>query len=62
MTQKVNKDGNVAYEVEVTPNAWLYAVIIGLMVLVLVLLIVILNMLLRKKFGRGRRELNDLDF
>ncbi|MCI9418502.1 MAG: hypothetical protein HFG32_00570 [Eubacterium sp.] len=62
MTQKVNKGGNVAYEVEVTPNAWLYAVIIGLMVLVLVLLIVILNMLLRKKFGRGRRELNDLDF
>ena len=62
MTQKVNKGGNVAYEVEVTPNAWLYAVIIGLMVLVLVLLIVILNMLLRKKFGRGKRELNDLDF
>lgn len=62
MTQKVNKGGNVAYEVEVTPNAWLYAVIIGLMVLVLVLLIIILNMLLRKKFGRGKRELNDLDF
>jgi len=62
MTQKVNKGGNVAYEVEVTPNTWLYAVIIGLMVLVLVLLIIILNMVLRKKFGRGKRELNDLDF
>lgn len=62
MVQKVNQGGNVADEVEVIPNAWLYAAIIGLMVVVLALLIIILNMVLRRKFGKGKRELDDLDF
>lgn len=62
MVQKVNQGGNVAEEVEAIPNAWLYAVIIGLMVIVLALLIIILNMVLRRKVGKGKRELDDLDF
>lgn len=62
MTQKVNQGGNVADEVEVVPNMWLYVVIVILMVFVLVLLIIILNMLLKKKIGKGKRELDDLDF
>lgn len=62
MVQKVNQGGNVAEEVETIPNAWLYAAIIGLMVIVLALLIIILNMVLRKKVGKGKRELDDLDF
>lgn len=62
MVQKVNEGGNVAEEVEAIPNAWLYAAIIGLMVIVLALLIIILNMVLRRKVGKGKRELDDLDF
>lgn len=62
MVQKVNQGGNVADEVEVVPNAWLYAAIIALMVVVLALLIIILNMVLRRKVGKGKRELDDLDF
>lgn len=62
MVQKVNQGGNVAEEVEAIPNAWLYAAIIGLMVIVLALLIIILNMVLRRKVGKGKRELDDLDF
>lgn len=62
MVQKVNEGGHVADEVEIVPNAWLYATIVFLMVLVLALLIVILNMVLRRKISKGRRELDDLDF
>ena len=62
MVQKVNEGGHVADEVEIVPNAWLYAAIVFLMVLVLALLIVILNMVLRRKISKGRRELDDLDF
>ncbi len=62
MTQKVNQGGTVKDEVEMIPNIWLYAALIALMVLVIALLIVILNMVLRKKIGRGRRELDDMDF
>lgn len=62
MTQKVNQGGTVRDEVKMIPNAWLYAALIGLMILVIVLLIVILNMVLRKKIGRGKRELDDMDF
>lgn len=62
MVQKVNQGGNVASQVEIVPNAWLYAAIVSLLVIVLALLIIILNMVLRKKIGRGKRELDDLDF
>lgn len=62
MTQKVNQGGTVKDEVEMVPGIWLYAALIGLMILVIALLIVILNMVLRKKIGRGRRELDDMDF
>ncbi len=61
MVQKVNQGGNVVEEQEI-PNVWLYAMIVGLMVLVLALLIVILNMVLKQKIGKGRKELDDLDF
>lgn len=62
MTQKVNQGGTVKDEVEMIPNVWLYAALIGLMILVIALLIVILNMVLRKKIGKGKRELDDMDF
>lgn len=62
MVQKVNQGGNVASQVQMIPNAWLYAAIISLLVIVLALLIIILNMILRKKIGKGKRELDDLDF
>lgn len=62
MTQKVNQGGNVAEQVKVIPNAWLYAVIVALMVVVIALLIVILNMVLKRKIGKGKKELDDLDF
>lgn len=62
MTQKVNQGGNVANEIEVTPNVWLYVVIVVLMVFVLILLIIMLNMILKRKIGKGKRELDDLDF
>ena len=62
MTQKVNQGGNVASEVEVKPETWMFALIIGLSILVLVLLIVILNMLLRRRLNRGKKELNEMDF
>lgn len=62
MTQKVNQGGTVKDEVKMIPNAWLYAALIGLMILVIALLIVILNMVLRKKIGKGKRELDDMDF
>lgn len=62
MTQKVNKGGNVAEQVQAVPGVWLYAALVALMVIVLVLLIVILNMVLRRKIGRGKKELDDLDF
>ena len=62
MTQKVNQGGNVASEVEVKPETWMFALIIGLSILVLVLLIVILNMLLRSRLNRGKKELNEMDF
>ncbi len=62
MIQKVNQGGNVAQEQEEISNVWLYAVIVGLMILVLALLIVILNMVLKRKIGKGKRELDDLDF
>lgn len=64
MTQKVNKGGNVAQDKEIIPRegAWLYVTLIGMAVMILILLIVILNMVLRRKLGRGRRELDDMDF
>ncbi len=64
MTQKVNKGGNVAQEKEFIPKtgAWLYAALISMAVIILILLIVILNMVLRRKLGRGKRELDDMDF
>ncbi len=62
MIQKVNQGGNVAEEQEEIPNMWLYAAIVGLLILVLALLIVILNMVLKRKIGKGKRELDDLDF
>lgn len=64
MTQKVNKGGNVAQEKELIPKtgAWLYAVLVSMAVIILILLIVILNMVLRRKLGRGKRELDDMDF
>lgn len=64
MTQKVNKGGNVAQEKELIPKtgAWLYAALVSMAVIILILLIVILNMVLRRKLGRGKRELDDMDF
>ena len=65
MTQKVNKGGNVSQSAsENLPQTgtWLYVVIVVLMILVIVLLIVILNMVLRRKLGKGKRELDDMDF
>lgn len=62
MTQKVNKGGTVSEDVEIDSNAWLYAVLIVLMVMVIALLIVILNMVLRKRLSRGKKELDDMDF
>lgn len=64
MTQKVNKGGNVAQEKEFMPKtgAWLYAALVSMAVIILILLIVILNMVLRRKLGRGKRELDDMDF
>ncbi len=64
MTQKVNKGGNVAQEKEFMPKtgAWLYVVLVSMAVVILILLIVILNMVLRRKLGRGKRELDDMDF
>ena len=62
MTRKVNQGGNVASEVEVKPQTWMYGIIIALSILVLVLLIVILNMILRRRLNRGKKELNDMDF
>lgn len=62
MIQKVNQGGNVAEEQEEIPNMWLYVALVGLMILVLALLIVILNMVLKRKIGKGKRELDDLDF
>lgn len=62
MVQKVNEGGNVASQVEIVPDAWLYVAVVVLLVIVLALLIVILNMILRKKIGKGKRELDDLDF
>ena len=62
MTRKVNQGGNVASEVEVEPQTWMYGIIIALSILVLVLLIVILNMILRRRLNRGKKELNDMDF
>lgn len=62
MTQKVNKGGTVSEDVEIDSNAWLYAALVVLMVLVIALLIVILNMILKKKLGRGKKELDDMDF
>ena len=62
MTQKVNQGGNVASEVEVKSETWMFALIIGLSILVLVLLIVILNMMLRRRLNRGKKELNEMDF
>lgn len=62
MTQKVNQGGNVANDVKLASNMWLYVVLVVLMVMVIALLIVILNMALKKRVGRGRRELDDTDF
>lgn len=62
MIQKVNQGGNVAQEQDQIPDIWLYAAIVGLMIVVLVLLIVILNMVLRRKIGKGKKELDDMDF
>ena len=62
MTQKVNQGGNVASELEVKPETWMYGLIIGLSILVLALLIIILNMILRKRLNRGKKELNEMDF
>ncbi|MCI8363756.1 MAG: hypothetical protein HFG34_02245 [Eubacterium sp.] len=64
MTQKVNKGGNVAQEKEFMPEsgAWLYAALVSMAVIILILLIVIVNMVLRRKLGRGKRELDDMDF
>lgn len=62
MTQKVNQGGNVANEMEVKPETWMYGLIIGLSILVLVLLIIILNMILRRRLNRGKKELNEMDF
>ena len=54
----------VAQEKEFIPKtgAWLYAALISMAVIILILLIVILNMVLRRKLGRGKRELDDMDF
>lgn len=62
MTQKVNQGGNVASELEVKPETWMYGLIIGLSILVLALLIIILNMILRRRLNRGKKELNEMDF
>ena len=62
MTQKVNQGGNVASEPEVKPETWMYGLIIGLSILVLALLIIILNMILRRRLNRGKKELNEMDF
>lgn len=62
MVQKVNKSGNVAEEAEFVPGTWLYAVIVVLIVIIIALLIIMLNMILKKKFGRGKKELGDMDF
>ena len=43
-------------------GAWLYVVLVSMAVVILILLIVILNMVLRRKLGRGKRELDDMDF
>lgn len=43
MTQKVNQGGNVASELEVKPETWMYGLIIGLSILVLALLIIIIK-------------------
>ncbi|MGN1205701.1 MAG: cadherin-like beta sandwich domain-containing protein [Eubacterium sp.] len=62
MTQKVNQGGNVANELEVKPETWMFVLVIGLSILVLVLLIIILNMILRRRLNRGKKELNEMDF
>lgn len=62
MTQKVNQGGNVANNATIKPSTWLYGVIVGLSVLIIALLIVILNMVLKRKLGKGKKELDDTDF
>lgn len=65
MTQKVNKGGNVAQgEGGVMPvsGTGLYVALVALAVIVLALLIVILNMVLKRKLGKGKKELDDMDF
>lgn len=62
MVQKVNQGGNVAQEQNPISDIWLYAAVVGLMIVVIALLIVILNMVLRRKIGKGRKELDDMDF
>ncbi len=64
MVQKVNQGGNVVDSEGETfsQSMWPYVVIVILTVLVLALLIVILNMILKRKFSKGKKELDDLDF
>ncbi len=62
MTKKINEGGNVAEKLPQISNAWLYMVIVILAVAVLGLLIGITNMALKNRIGKGKRELDDMDF
>ncbi len=62
MVQKVNQGGNVAMEEKEFSNMGFYTAIVAMAILILVLLIVIMNLVLKQKIGKGKRELDDLDF
>ncbi|MCR5797547.1 MAG: hypothetical protein K6G63_06470 [Eubacterium sp.] len=61
MTEKVNK-GIQEQQKTIFTNTTLYAIIVGLVILVLVLVITLINMIIKKRVGKGKRELDDTDF